>query len=417
MICCSNFLLRVGALALVTVLSTACGGGGASNTTPVAPVTPVLPITSALSNVLDIRVDAGPADSGYNVNRLYVDVRICQAGSSQCQTIDHVLLDSGSTGLRLLSSVIPLSLKLDRKTASTGFPLLNCAQFVDNTFAWGPVALADVVLGGKTAANVPIQLIADPAAGNPPVACSGGGTAMSSIADLGAKGVLGLGLFKEDCGRGCETTLHNGFYYTCASATCSSTSGVKVPLAEQLKNPAALFASDNNGMVIELPAVASSGATSLSGSLIFGVDTRDNNRPTSGLVLTTNASGYFSTMLAGKTMAESFLDTGSNGLYFDSAVFPVCAGSSRGFYCPASINNLTATLTGANRVSTPVSFSIDNAAAMFADASKVVLPSLSGPFGTSAGFDWGLPFFYGRRVLIGFEGRASSLATGPYYAF
>ncbi len=53
-------------------------------------------------------------------------------------------------------------------------------------------------------------------------------------------------------------------------------------------------------MLIDLPAVSSAGAPSLSGSLIFGIGTQSNNQP-SGTVLTTDSSGYITTLLAGKT--------------------------------------------------------------------------------------------------------------------
>jgi hypothetical protein len=54
---------------------------------------------------------------------------------------------------------------------------------------------------------------------------------------------------------------------------------------------------------------------------------------------------------------------------------------------------------------------------MFGDTSKTVFPSLAGPMGDGSSFDWGLPFFYGRRVFMGFDGMTSALGTGPYYAF
>ena len=412
MACCNKFLTRTAIVALLAGLLAGCGGGGGGSAATPAPP----PVPPAASNVMVASVDGGPANSGYNVNRLFVDVKICQPGSSQCLTIDHVLLDTGSTGLRLLSSLVKPALSLDKLTGATGFPLFNCAQFVDSTFAWGTVVAADIVLGGKTASAVPIQLIADPAAGRAPSACSVGGTEMTSAADLGANGILGMGLFRDDCGSGCQYTFHNGFYYTCSSASCSSTTGVKVGVAQQLKNPVPLFATDNNGMLLDLPEAGAGTVTGLKGSLIFGIGTQSNNQPTGTRVLSTNASGYLTTLLGGQSMSGSFLDTGSNGLFFDSSSIPVCPDST-GFYCPAALTSLSATLVGANQARAAITFTIDNASAMFGNASRVVLPNLSGPFGDPTSFDWGLPFFYGRRVFIGIEGQPSSLGSGPYYAF
>ena len=371
-----------------------------------------------MSNVLSIVVDNGPANSGYNVNRLYAAVTVCQPGSrTLCQTIDHVLVDTGSTGLRLLSSLVPASLNLPRLTGSAGFPLLNCAQFVDNSFVWGPVVSADILLGDKSAAGVPMQLIADPAFGTPASGCSVGGTAMATAQALGANGILGIGLFKDDCGSDCSVTTHNGSYYTCTDASCRRTVGAVATLARQLKNPVPLFAQDNNGIVIDLPVVDGSGASSVNGSLIFGVGTQSNNQFTTGTVLTTDSLGNLTTVLLGKNYATSFLDTGSNGLYFDSTAIVRCAGSNIGFYCPPSLTPLSAILVGANAQRSTVSFAIDSASTLFSDSSKSVLPTLAGPLGDVTSVDWGLPFFYGRRVFIGIEGRTSSLGTGPLYGF
>jgi hypothetical protein len=46
------------------------------------------------------------------------------------------------------------------------------------------------------------------------------------------------------------------------------------------------------------------------------------------------------------------------------------------------------------------------------------IPSLTGTAPTmNASFDWGLPFFYGRRVAYAIEGETTSVGTGPYIAF
>ena len=404
---CFNKLLFQPALRAILAALAVCGvvacGGGGGESSP-----------AALANVLAVTVDSGP--SGNQVNRLYANVTICAPGSTtQCQTIDHVLVDTGSTGLRLLAGVLSPALGLSRLTGTSGLPLLNCAQFVDNTFAWGPVAVADVLLGGKSAASVPIQIISDPAFNRLSAACSSGDV-ITSPANLGANGILGVGLFKEDCGTRCAATTANGLYYTCGTASCATTVRSLANLAKQLKNPIALFATDNNGLLVDLPAVSVAGASSLAGSLVFGIGTQPNNQLASGAVLTTNV-GDITTLFAGKSLDTSFIDTGSNGLYFDSSTIPACASAASGFYCPASLTNLSATMVGANGVSVPVAFSINNAVASFSSGTRAVIPTLSGPIGDARTFDWGLPFFYGRRVFVGIEGQPSTLGTGPFYAF
>jgi hypothetical protein len=424
---CNKFLNRALALALVAALVTACGGGSGGDSTPVpvtpeAPSAPVVQPVPAAANVSQLTVDAGPSGTGYNVNRLYTTVTVCSTDSTtQCQTINHILVDTGSFGVRLLASAMDTTLNLKQSKGASGLPLLNCAQFVDLSFAWGPVVTADVVLGGKKA-SVPIQVIADPAFNSLAAVCSSG-TAITNATVLGANGILGIGLFKEDCGERCNQIVNNGSYYTCTDANCTATTGAKTSLAQQVQNPVPLFASDNNGVLIDLPRVSAAGAPSLSGLLIFGIGTQSNNQWTSGAVLTTDSVGHITTLLAGQNLpnnfTNSFIDSGSNGLFFDSTITPCkdSTGASTGFYCPRPSVNLSATLVGANGVASPeILFSVDNATDLFADGVNHVLPTLAGDIGPST-FDWGLPFFYGRRVFFGIEGQASTLGTGPFYAF
>ena len=141
---------------VVVVLGVAGCGGGTSTAIPVTTVSPtttpepnpaaILTSSSPLltdPNVLALTVDRGPDGNG--VNRLYTTVTICKPGSqTQCQTIDHVLVDTGSVGLRLLASAVPASLQLSPLKNTSGNNLLACANFLDGSFAWGPMAVADV---------------------------------------------------------------------------------------------------------------------------------------------------------------------------------------------------------------------------------------------------------------------------------
>ena len=68
--------------------------------------------------------------------------------------------------------------------------------------------------------------------------------------------------------------------------------------------------------------------------------------------------------------------------------------------------------------SVTVPFYVDNASTILnTNANWSVFPTLAGPSGDPTSFDWGLPFFFGRNVFIGFEGRTSSLGSGAYFAF
>ncbi len=385
------------------------GGGSSSSSTPPA---------STGANVLPIIVDGGPAayTAGPYVNGAYVTVTICTPGSSVCQIVDHVLLDTGSTGLRIMYSAIA-SLALTQQKSGAN-PLAECIQFADGSYVWGPVKAADVILGGEPVfSSLAIQVIGDPAFTTVPRSCSsGGGTAQNSVASFGANGILGLSAFQQDCGPACARAPVAATYYSCAGA-CTS---VAVGTSSQVQNPVALLVSDNNGVLIQLPAVPASGATTASGSLILGIGTQSNNallnqqgNPAVVLGLDPN-SGTLTTAYNNKNYSGSFFDTGSNGIFFPDATILAC---SSGFYCPPSTLSLTATNQGTNGNSSSVNFSVANGNTLMANASLVAFGNLAGSSLGSPSFDWGLPFFYGRNVFTAIEGRSTPGGSGPYVAY
>jgi hypothetical protein len=392
------------ALLGAAVLQAACAGSSPTGTSAAA-ATPA-------ANVMAVQVNAGPTRQ--LVNGLFASVTICVPNTSNCQTIDNVEVDTGSEGLRLLSSQV--TLPLPRITDGSGNQVGNCTTFVDLSYIWGPMVRADVTLGGESAASVPIQLIGVPGFPDAPTVCSQVGTAGDTLASLGANGLLGIGFFRQDCGRACTGVLPSlpALYYTCPGGTCSVT---PMAIADQLQNPVWLFPQDNNGLLIQLPAVPATGAPSVSGSLIFGIGTRTNNGLGSAHVYTTDGNGTFTTTFQGATYPGSYLDTGSNGLFFLDAStigIPACADGNSDFSCPPTTGPYTAANTGANGASASFTFDVANAEALFRTG-NAAFDNLAGP--DTGVFDWGLPFFLGRSVFVGIEGQSTPVGSGPYWAY
>src|SRR5271170_2705902 len=238
------------------------------------------------SNVVDVIVDSGPTSNSPDVNTLFTTVTICVPGSSTCQTIDHIEVDTGSYGLRILAPALSLSLPV--QSTGAGSSLLECTQFVDG-YSWGSVALADVQIAGEAASSVPVQVIGDANFPTVPEDCSGTGQQEDTVAAFGANGVLGVGVFAYDCGSTCvgASNVDNGIYYACTSAACSPT--YVASLTSQVTNPIIKFSTDNNGVIIQLPSVAAQGVSTVSGYMIFGIDTQSNNKSGSQAVLTVDS--------------------------------------------------------------------------------------------------------------------------------
>ena len=410
-----RILIACGALGL-----SACGGGSDSMSSMTPAPTPPAPTT----NVQAVIVDAGPANLSFaSVDTLFVTLTVCAPGSTtNCQTIDHVQVDTGSYGLRILSTVLTPALATALTQQMTnGSPLAECTQFADG-YSWGPVKIADVQIASEKAAAVPMQVIGDPAYATVPSDCSSSGKQEDTVDTFGANGIIGLGVFLQDCGPACASAVQAGTYYACpTSATCQ---GSTASLAQQVSNPVAGFATDNNGVIIELPSVASGGATNVSGSLIFGIGTQSNNALGNATVYAVDANtGNLTVNFQGTPLADSFVDSGSNAFYFPDGSTPTCDQTMQntvasGFYCPSSTQSLMATVQGMNGTSTPISFSIGNADMLFRqNQMATAFNNIGAPNTDTSSFDLGLPIFFGRSIFTVLETKNTAGGVGPYVAF
>lgn len=429
---------------LLSGLGFAAGCGGGSKPASSSSSTSV---PSSGSNVLSIAVNGGPEENQPNgyiyQNAAFASATICAPGStSSCVTIDNLLVDTGSTGLRIFDSEVS-SLNLPAVNASNGSAAYDCVAFVDGSYMWGPVEKGDVTLGNEAASDVPIQVISSATTGVPS-SCSNGNTSNVDTAEaLGANGILGVGVEPTDCfyagASACDSTSGLSSppypaYYTCSGSTCSP---AFVATADQVMNPVVLFAKDNNGVIVELPSASSPTAT-LSGSLVFGIGTESNNQLASGDSIFTMACDDFTTVFDGQTFGitdantcagpGSFIDSGSNALYFPNVPkIAECgsntpAGNLSGLYCPSTTGSYSATNEGEDGTSKSTSFSVANAETLFTTAateSDAVQPTLAGANPSGYGFDWGLPFFYGVNVYNAIDGQTmpSGAPAAPWWAY
>ncbi|WEY42584.1 DUF3443 family protein [Paraburkholderia sp. SUR17] len=436
-----------GAIAGFCLVLAACGGGGgggsstttttssgtpsgstttsgstssstnSTNTTPWADATAT---PTAVNNTNAVAISVSNQPYGL-VNAPMVDVTICPGGgaatNTNCSTIHNVLLDTGSYGLRLFASVVPsgtLSAMAPQTQGSNN--VAECGLFVSG-YTWGGVRTADIQLGTEVAANVPVQIIGDSnISASAPSECQIG-TAMNTPNAAFANGILGVGSNQYDCGTGCVSGAQSGAYYTCSGSpsTCTATTQ---PLASQVQNPVALFPTDNNGVIVEMAQVADLGATTASGTLVFGIDTASNNT-LSGMgatLLKTNNAGNFTATYKTQTFTDNaFFDSGSNGLFFPDSTIT----RSGSWYAPSTTLPLTASLTNssgnASATTTALNFNVANEIVL-ANTGNFAFNDIAG---TASGMmDFGLPFFYGRHVYVGIVGKTSTGGgTGPYVAY
>ncbi|MEM5343491.1 DUF3443 domain-containing protein [Paraburkholderia azotifigens] len=404
-----------------------CGGGGGSSnaSTSSATTTPAVstafadatatPVASGSPNTVPITVSSFSSVRNFPM----VSVKVCGPGSggvgTTCSTIDNVLVDTESFGLRLFASVIPgnTSAALTRETQG-GQPVAECVSFGSGN-TWGTVQKADLVMSGELASTLPIQVIADPTlAATIPTGTNGclTGDDMSTPSTLGANGILGIGTSPNDCGVDCQNSIVAGAYYLCPSTTCSV---AQVAVTDQVTNPVRKFPVDNNGVIVEMWQVPDTGAAKGTGTLVFGIDTQSNNAlgGTGATILPTNIWGDMDAVFEGRSYSKTaFFDSGSSGLYFQSTTL---SKASNGFYTPAAPTGLTAVFTAASSAKATIQFNVSNGVTLL-NSGNYAFNNLGVAMFNA--LDIGMPYFYGRHMYYGISGMSAAAGVvGPYVAY
>jgi len=395
--------------AILTCILIGCNGGsGSSSGSGANSFNPPLE-----SGMISVAVSPpGICSAKGNDNIPCVSVTICNPNTAtpsvaNCNTVPNVLLDTGSFGLRIFKQ-FTTNLNLT-DISDGGGTLAECVNYGAGPSNWGPVVMADVVLAADaTATNIPIQIIDSSFSGSSSVGCKNPATSPS---DFGENGVLGVGPIVYD----------DGLYYSCNGNSCTS---VSVPNNLMVINPIAALSSSNynNGLTLKFPAVGTNGASGMTTDAIFGIGTNMDNQVISGVnVYPSFSSGDLPIDMPVKFNGSDlmgFLDTGSNYFFFDDSSIPKCNNINTSFYCPNSPMTLLPENQAESKIYIATSLDVANANQVFSTGNTAFSNIGDSLGGLLAGqFDYGLPFFFGKTVYIGFDGKSSSLDTGPYWAF
>jgi Protein of unknown function (DUF3443) len=447
-----------------------CGGGGSSGGGGGQQQT--------FHNVAAISVDGQ-----YNsFNSVFITVQICPHGSSSnCVTVDHVSIDTGSIGLRVLASSLntlnanfltntPMVTATASTNATITGPLAECEQF-GGGYTWGSVRNVDISIAGtnETASNVPMQVIGDLGDSQPTCASqsvtgfqltgstNGVANALTNT-NLGGNGLIGVSLYQWDC-LGCVNQAEppegtpatdNLAYAVCPDTTGNGCVPTTATLAQQVANPIPSFATDNNGFIMNMDAITSTAgsSTAVTGTMTFGIGTQSNNAVGSATTYDadpdTEPGVIQTTWPVGGTQYDGLFDSGSSAYYFTNTTNPAIAlcgttAPNNQIYCPGGPTavansagttlNLSAVIQDAAGDASPsstVNFSITNPLANYSNTT-IAADNIGGTVVFSY-FIWGMPYFYGHKLYFGIAGITQTpgttspnatftLTQNPYYAF
>jgi hypothetical protein len=386
-------------------------------------------------NVAPLVVDGFPCAAGgtvggaNNANVPYTTVKICAPGSTtNCQIIDHVTVDTGSTGLRIAASALSPSLQ-----PGNGLPavaggaasssLTECEIYV-SSFVYGPVVSADVYIAGKLVKNANMQVFGAPGYTVPDACSNQGGIETDTTQTFGGNGLIGVSF----------DLLDQSYYFDCQTSD-QTQCDFNNPYPG-LPNLVSQFSSDNNGVVLSLPSVPTAGlSTPVVGTLTFGVSTQTNNTPDPSTLAIANdpIMGTFAAQV-GSTWYSAYIDSGTFVMFFndtdDTALTP-CDSSdyNAGLYCPATPQNIPITFANTGTTTALGSITYQVASADVVNTpSAIVYSNVAGPIADSSTLNattmaFGLSSFYGHNMYFLFDsmsapgtglgGTSTTTVTGP----
>jgi len=370
------------------------------------------------TNVVPVTINGSSCGTAGNdnANTPCVSVTLCEPGTNNCQTINNILLDTGSFGLRIFKSLLTISPPALKNSA--GQIYAECATFGIGA-DWGSLASLDVSLNSsEKASSVPVQII-DDTFSNYASACQLGAVDTDPT-NAGFNGILGIGGFQSDCGDYCVSTAQNQIYYACDGISNCTESAI--PLKLQVSNPIYGFSNDNNGVILAFPDISSTGAKDLSGVLILGIGTRTNNTPSSSDNFTTFPAdantGYISTNYNNYSFSALF-DTGTNGFVFSDNSITQCTGNLSGFFCPGTELFLSTQITSSVNQETKTLFFNINDTNILANTGNSVFNDIGYAQSSSSSdlFILGIPAYMNRVIVIGYDGKSSPLGNGVSFSF
>jgi hypothetical protein len=344
-------------------------------------------------------------------NKLFVDVTVCNA-ARQCRTVPDVLVDTGSTGLRLLRGALD-GLDLAPVKDPRGRALSNWSSFGSGDL-WGTMHFAQVRVGAiATTRAIPVEVYDLPGRRDKLPDGYANVDARREIARMG-NGILGISPHRHHA---------RGYYVKGDKAGAPGASRwveVRVDAARQLTNPIAYFpAPYDNGSVISLPEVDwTSGANRVQGWLGLGIGAATEALFPHGARVVSHDlddDGLFPAAI-GTRRFDVLVDSGTNALSLDLSHLGVSRHARYASYydAPAPVPIELAVRSGDDYVRLARPLYVGPTVKYLKERSThAALPMVVGwdeaPRSLSV---LGLPFFYGRTVATGLRGTVNPFPQG-----